>query len=131
MCGLLVASHGKGSTNSDRVLNRVFKKCVRLTLGRRIDLPVLSRDNLSVTLEPIKVKRLAKLNNRPLRDPNDSPYPPGSPKRFKSRARKNKDVPVIIINFAGRNIMLDGNRRVQYMGAIGQEFAQAYVCNIR
>ena len=131
MCALLFTSHRKRSNDPEKVFNRVFKKGVRLSLGRRTDLPTLSRGNVSVTLESRKVTHLAQLTNRTLRDPNASPYPPGSPKRFKSRARKNKDVPVIIANFAGRDFMLDGNRRVQYLGAIGQEFTQAYVCNVQ
>lgn len=130
VCNLLLLGHAKGSENQEQTLNRVFQKCLRIFLGESIILPTLSRSNVTVTLETRRVRKLRKLINRELRDLSTSPYPKGSIKRFKRRVRVTKDIPLIIATFAGKDYLLDGNRRIQYLSALGQEMAQTYVCRI-
>lgn len=129
---LLSFKHAKGET-PELVLNRVFEKAVRLTLGDPdVETPRLNRKNTSVVLEHRTVEEMARLTNRALRDPASNPYPMGSIKRFKRCVRKGAHIPVVVVNYDGRDYLIDGNRRVNYWTEKGGATTmQVYVVTVR
>lgn len=129
---LVMVKHAKGLESPELVFNRVFEKAVRLTLNDdAASVPRLNRKNTSVSLETLETAALVRMANRSPRDMSTSPYPPGSPKRFKRRVRKNASLPVVVVNYCGRDYLVDGNRRVNYWLEKGAPTMQAYVVVVR
>lgn len=112
---ILCFKHTKGDDDPDRVFHRVFEKAVRMTLGdQSIRVPSLNRKNTAIALEERPIDALAALTNRAPRDMALNPYPDGSVKRFKRGVRKGAGIPVVVVNYNGRDYLIDGNRRVNY-----------------
>ena len=130
---LVAFKHAKGDDAADHVLNRVFEKAVRLTLGDpTVEVPGLNRKNTSVAIEDRSIADMALLATREPRDLSNSPYPVGSVKRFKRRVRKGAHIPVVVVNYEGRDYLIDGNRRVNYWTVKGgAETMQVYVVTVR
>lgn len=130
---LVMVKHAKGDESADRVLNRVFEKAVRMTRDDPdVQVPGLNRENTSVVFENRSIEEMARLANRELRDQSNSPYPVDSVKRFKRRVRKGAHIPVVVVNYKGRDYLIDGNRRVNYWTEKGGAATmQVYVCTVR
>lgn len=109
VCRLLGAGHGQQTDGPEDTLNRLFRKtCGDLS-------PWLTDLNVSVSLERRKTADLVAL---------------ASP-RAAGEMPKSMKVPVTIVNYLGRDHLLDGSKRIHAWAESGREKIYTYVLTVR
>ena len=122
VCRALIVGHGKDEGPVD-TLNRVFRKNYALATGS-LDFPRLTRADMTVSIESWPTWMLMDLIVRP------TSHAPGSIKGIGKKARHYPDTPVVVARFRGRNYLMDGNRRVQYLNELGRPEIKVLACRI-
>lgn len=110
VCRLLGLGHGQQSDGPEDTLNRLFRK----TCGDDDGVPWLTDRNVAVSLERRKTMDLVALAS-----PSTGEVP------------KSMKVPVVMVNYLGRDYLLDGSKRVHLWAANGREKIYAYVVIVR
>jgi hypothetical protein len=104
VCALLQRGHRRHPNHTpSHTLNRLFKKDLGEPPALETDTPMLTPENVTVTLEKRPKSELCKLVLTP---------GPSKPKRT--------DVPVVIVHYRGKDRLIDGHNRCRLWKANGE-----------